>query len=133
MELHCDGGAGLALCPAKAAGHGAVTDCPTCGGAVKVSRGLVLRGGRAFTESGSVKLGPVKEAIVRILLSGPLTPTQLSERVYGNSPDQPVCPDGTIGLHILQLRRHLKPLGWTVGNVGVGAGGGSIHRLEPIT
>ncbi len=109
-----------------------MTDCPTCGGEVELSRGLDLRGGGAFTDKGSVKLGPVKEAIVRILLRGPLGPAQLSERIYGNSPDQPVCPNSTMGLHILQLRRHLHPLGWTVGNVGVGHGGGSIHRLEPI-
>lgn len=110
-----------------------MTTCPTCGVEVALTQGLELRGGVVFTDSGSVKLGPVKGAIVRILLSGPMNPGQLAERIYGNAPDQPVSPESTIGLHILQLRRHLLAIGWTVGNCGVGAGGGSIYRLERAT
>ena len=107
-----------------------VTVCPTCSQEVPLIKGLELRVGVLFSRSGSTRLGPLQTTIVRALLRGPLTTTQLVEQIYSSVPEPPLFPNKTINATIFKLRSQLPAIGWDVVNVGVGFGGGSIYRLE---
>lgn len=109
-----------------------VVACPTCGHDVAPVKGLELRGGALFSSAGSLRLGPVATAIVRVLMRGPSTILQLVELVYGSAPDVPEFPENSIQSTLVKLRRSLSGIGWTIGNSGPGHGGGSVYLLAEV-
>ncbi len=110
-----------------------MTNCPTCGQEVALVKGLELREATLFSTTGSLRLGAVPTAIVRVLMAGPLGTEELAERVYCGAPDAPAFPERSIQTTMVKLRQKLPTIGWTIVNVGSGRGGGSIYRLVKIT
>ena len=106
--------------------------CPACDQEVAPVNGLALRGGALFSDSGCLMLGPVSTAIVRALLVGPLMTPQLAERVYGYAHDAPAFPENTIRATMVELKRKVATIGWTIENVGGRTSAGALYRLVEI-
>lgn len=101
--------------------------CPTCG---QKTVDLTLSKAELFWNVEGLHFGPVGTAILWALKSGPLTTTQLAERIYGACWDTPEFPSKAIRTALYGIRQKLPSFGWAISNDYGSGRNGAIYRLH---
>lgn len=101
--------------------------CPTCGqDAVDLKMCKI----ELFMHANGLRLGPVQTSILIALKAGPLTTTQLAERVYGACHNTPDFPLHSIRTAIYKMGRKLPRFGWIISNAYGSGRNGAVWRLH---